>query len=207
MFLQVLLNTTVKNPDGIAVDWIAKNLYWCDKTTDTIEVSKLDGKYRKVIINTGLQEPRGLEVFPSKGLLFYTDWGETPYVSRANMDGTDNRRIISQDIAWPNALTIDYVTEKIFWADASLDYIAMANLDGTERHVIIEEDLPHTFALTTFMDYIFWTDWEHLSIQKAHKFSGADRSVVAHLVHRPMDIQVFHPVRQVEIPSEYKQIV
>ncbi|KAJ8320243.1 hypothetical protein KUTeg_001830 [Tegillarca granosa] len=198
---EVLLNTTVKNPDGIAVDWIGKNLYWCDKTTDTIEVSKLDGKYRKVLINIGLQEPRGIEVFPSKGLFFYTDWGEPSHVSRANMDGTDNRKIISQDIAWPNALTIDYVTEKIFWADASLDYIAMANLDGTERHVILEEDLPHTFALTTFMDYIFWTDWEHLSIQKAHKFSGADRSVVAHLVHRPMDIQVFHPVRQVEIPK------
>lgn len=30
-----------------------------------------------------------------------------------NMDGTDVRQIINESIAWPNALTIDYITEKV----------------------------------------------------------------------------------------------
>ena len=45
--LKVLHENTVRNPDGISVDWIGKNLYWCDKTTDSIEVSTLEGKYRQ----------------------------------------------------------------------------------------------------------------------------------------------------------------
>ena len=59
---EVLHSTTVKNPDGLAVDWVAGNLYWCDKFTDTIEVSKLNGRYRKVLLRESLQEPRALEV-------------------------------------------------------------------------------------------------------------------------------------------------
>lgn len=53
--LQVIHNTTLRNPDGIAVDWIGRNIYWCDKTRDTIEVSKLNGSYRKVLIQKKLQ--------------------------------------------------------------------------------------------------------------------------------------------------------
>lgn len=196
--LQVIHNSTVRNPDGLAIDWVGRNLYWCDKTTDTIEVSKLDGRYRKVLIKEGLQEPRALEVFPAKGYMFYTDWGESPHISRSYLDGSITEKIITEDLAWPNALTIDYVTEKIFWADASLDYIAMANLDGSSRHLIIDEDLPHTFAVTTFMNYIYWTDWEKGSIIRAQKFSGENRTVVATVIHRLMDIQVYHKMRQVE---------
>ncbi|XP_069107317.1 prolow-density lipoprotein receptor-related protein 1-like [Argopecten irradians] len=196
---QVVHNTTVRNPDGLAVDWVGGNLYWCDKTTDTVEVSKLDGKYRKVLIREGLEEPRALEVFPAKGFMFYTDWGEKPHISRSFLDGSVTQKIVTQDLAWPNALTIDYITEKIFWADASLDYIAMANLDGTARHMVIDRELPHTFALTTFMNYIYWTDWEKGSIERAEKFSGKNRTTVATVVHRLMDIQVYHKMRQVEM--------
>jgi integrin beta 2 len=65
--LQVLHSATLQNPDGLAVDWVSRNLYWCDKGLDTIEVSKLDGRYRKVLINTGLQEPRAITLDPRNG--------------------------------------------------------------------------------------------------------------------------------------------
>jgi hypothetical protein len=64
---QVLHSATLQNPDGLAVDWVSRNLYWCDKGWDTIEVSKLDGRYRKVLINTGLQEPRAITLDPRNG--------------------------------------------------------------------------------------------------------------------------------------------
>jgi integrin beta 2 len=79
--------------------------------------TRLDGRFRKILIEDGLQEPRGLEVHPLRGYLFYTDWGEQPHISRAHMDGTNIEKIITKNLAWPNGLTIDYVTEKIFWYD------------------------------------------------------------------------------------------
>lgn len=60
--LQVLHRTSLSNPDGLAVDWVGGNLYWCDKGRDTIEVSKLNGAYRTVLVNSGLREPRAVAV-------------------------------------------------------------------------------------------------------------------------------------------------
>lgn len=51
-------------PDGIAVDWVADNLYWTDTGTDTISVSRLDGSLAKVIVDSHLEEPRDIAVFP-----------------------------------------------------------------------------------------------------------------------------------------------
>ena len=57
---------TLQNPDGLAIDWIGRNLYWCDKGSDTIEVSDLNGNYRKILINKGLREPRAIALDPSR---------------------------------------------------------------------------------------------------------------------------------------------
>lgn len=57
--------------DGIAVDWIGRNIYWCDKGHDTIEVSTVDGKYRKTLISDKnmLQEPRSICLDPVHGFV------------------------------------------------------------------------------------------------------------------------------------------
>lgn len=62
------------NSFSLAVDWIAKNLYWCDKGSDTIEVSKLDGKYRKILISKDLEEPRAITLDPFGRYLYWSDW-------------------------------------------------------------------------------------------------------------------------------------
>lgn len=45
---EILINSEIEHPDGVAVDWIARNLYWTDTGTDRIEVARLNGKARKV---------------------------------------------------------------------------------------------------------------------------------------------------------------
>ena len=55
--------------------------------------------------------------------LFWSDWGFTASISRAGMDGSVRTLIISTRLGWPNALTIDYDTNKLWWGDAHLDYI------------------------------------------------------------------------------------
>ncbi|XP_052236453.1 prolow-density lipoprotein receptor-related protein 1-like isoform X3 [Dreissena polymorpha] len=198
---EVLHSSTVLNPDGIAVDWVGRNLYWCDRNTDTIEVSTLNGKYRKVLVKdkSFLREPRALELFPKYGYLFISDWGDQPHISRLSMDGVQRKHIITEDLAWPNGLTIDYVTEKLFWADANYDYIGIADLDGQNRHRILEDNVPHPFAITAFVDKIYWTDWESNGVHSARKFSGDKHVQIAHMSHRPMALVVFHKLRQPEM--------
>lgn len=50
------------------------------------------------------------------------------------MDGTNRSVIVEEKITWPNGLTLDFVNDRIYWADAREDYIAFASLDGTSRH-------------------------------------------------------------------------
>ncbi|XP_074662760.1 prolow-density lipoprotein receptor-related protein 1-like isoform X2 [Tubulanus polymorphus] len=209
--IKVLHESTVRNPDGIAVDWIGRNLYWCDKTTDTIEVSKLNGDYRKVLLHTGIQEPRAISVHPARGYIFYTDWGEQPHIGRLGMDGSDYRQIIREELEWPNALTIDYATERIYWLDARLDYIKHANLDGTDQRFVPVDSrrmlqLAHAFAVTLFEDYLYWTDWEHKAILRIHKLNGGNITNVFTSIHRPMDLQIIHKLRQPEMPDPCKNL-
>ena len=55
----------IKAPDHIAVDWIARNIYWTDGVLSRIEVSRLDGTSRKIIISDYLHKPRGLTIDPA----------------------------------------------------------------------------------------------------------------------------------------------
>ena len=48
----------------------------------------------------------------------------------------------------------------------------------------------HIFALTVFEDYIYWSDWETGTIERAHKYTGKQNKTLITTVHRPMDLQV-----------------
>lgn len=208
---QTLHSSTVQSPDGLAVDWVSGNLYFCDKMKDTIEVSKLDGLYRKVLIRENLQEPRAIVVNPYDGVLFWTDWGDHAYIGRANMDGTDQREIVN-GLAWPNALAIDYVTREIFYGDAKLDYIAVCDYEGKRRQVLIDKrnsrTISHVFALSVFENDLYFSDWESKSISKCNKYRCENTTKLLDVFHRPMDIQVYHPLRQkpLEQPNPCDQL-
>ena len=109
---------TLQNPDGLAIDWIGKNLYWCDKGSDTIEVSDLHGRHRNVLISNGLSEPRAIAVDPLDGYLFWSDWGNRPHIGRSGMDGSNQTIIIEDGLGWPNAIAIEFTTKEIFFGDA-----------------------------------------------------------------------------------------
>ena len=69
--------------------------------------------------------------------MFWTDWGNQPYIGKAAMDGTGVRILIKDTLGWPNALTISYETREIFWGDAKLDYIAVADFDGKNQQTVL----------------------------------------------------------------------
>lgn len=96
------------------------------------------------------------------------------------MDGSNFTRILTHenDLAWPNALTIDFFADRIYFADAHLDYIASVDFEGRNRHVVLSGDkVPHIFAITLFEEYIYWTDWNMKGISRAKKFNGRSTNI------------------------------
>ncbi|XP_065212523.1 low-density lipoprotein receptor-related protein 2 isoform X2 [Planococcus citri] len=190
--------------EGIAVDWVGRKLYWLDRHSKHLEVAQLNGTQRKTL-KAGIQDPRALVAHPGIGYLYFTSWHLQAYIGKIGMDGSNFTRILTyeNDIAWPNGLTIDYFADRIYWADAHLDYIASADLEGRHKHIVISGDklVPHVFALTLFDDHIFWSDWNLKAIYRANKFNGGDYTVLRNTTHRPFDVHVYHPLRQMPYPN------
>lgn len=129
--------------------------------------------------------------------MFWSDWGtKKPKIERAAMDGSMRKQIITQNIIWPNGLAIDHTQNRIYWADGGLKLIEYANFDGSGRKTLIGTDLPHPFGLELFGNYIYWTDWEELTIQSANKNTGEERTELGSNYTGLMDVRVFHRNRQ-----------
>lgn len=62
-----IVSTGLVSPDGLACDWIGKKLYWTDSETNRIEVSNMDGSFRKVLFWQELDQPRALALDPLNG--------------------------------------------------------------------------------------------------------------------------------------------
>ncbi|XP_022317030.2 low-density lipoprotein receptor-like isoform X2 [Crassostrea virginica] len=201
-----VIDSGVKTPDGIAVDWIHHNLYWTDTGYNTIEVASADGLMRKILVEKDLDEPRSIALDPRNGWMYFSDWGKDPKIERIGMDGNPASRkaIVKEDIVWPNGLCLDYASERIYWIDAKLKSIFTADLDGSNVHRILHNaaQILHPFSLTVFEDNVYWTDWSSEAIRKVHKYTGEEYSQLALGLRAPMDIKVYHQQKQLHSPNK-----
>lgn len=126
------------SPGGIAVDWVGDRIFWTDSGTSRIEFSNLDGKMRKVLFWKGIEKPRAIVTNPEDSTIFWTDWGQQPRIEKAYMDGTGRAAVVDTSLFWPNGLTIDHPSHRLYWVDAKHHVIESSNLDGTDRRHVIE---------------------------------------------------------------------
>ena len=66
---EVIINTKLKSPNGLAVDIVGRNLYWTDESSNKLEVSKLDGSYRTALVTSDLSKPRDIILDANRGLV------------------------------------------------------------------------------------------------------------------------------------------
>ena len=110
---------------GIAVDWVAKNLYFTNVFPHEtyIEVSWLDGQNRKVIYKSTTDNPRELAVNPIKRYLYWIDYGQFPMIARSWLDGSHREPIVTDRISNPTDIAIDIITHDVYWVDTTQDAI------------------------------------------------------------------------------------
>lgn len=138
--VEPVIDSGLSTVEGLAVDWIGRNLYWVDSNIDQIEVAKIDGRFRRTLIAGNMESPRAIALDPRDGLLFWTDWDEIyPRIERCTM-AAENRSVIvvidKVQGAWPNGLTIDYSQRRLYWIDARFDSIHSTDYNGEDHHLV-----------------------------------------------------------------------
>lgn len=97
-----LIKDGLIRPSELAWDWLGRNFYFFSE--GYIHACNYNGSYCTELLATGLTEIKSLLVLPTEGFMFFSVWGETQssqygFVERANLDGLDARRVISQVIS------------------------------------------------------------------------------------------------------------
>ncbi|KAG1664064.1 Sortilin-related receptor [Nymphon striatum] len=199
--VQVLVETNLNTVEGLALDWVSRNLYFTDGGSNPkIEVIRIDinyyGRMRRTLINsTYLDKPRGIVVDPVQGFMFWSDWGvDRPSINRAYLDGTNITQLVKfPTVIWPNGLALDRRESRLYWVDAKLDYIAHVNYDGTGLKYVIRDSffVSHPFAVSVYKEWIYWDDWNIEGIMMANKHDGSGRGQLASDLWSLMDLKVF----------------
>lgn len=132
--------------------------------------------------------------------MFWSDWGKAAKIEKCSMDGesTSRKILVSQNIIWPNGLTIDYSEDRIWWTDARFGTIESVDLNGGDRKVALRSSRArYTFGISLFQDSIFVAKRQGgRKILKVDK-SGGKRSVtLLRYLYGPRGIVVYHPSRQ-----------
>ncbi|KAK9512535.1 hypothetical protein O3M35_000936 [Rhynocoris fuscipes] len=198
--IEYLVETELDSVEGVALDWISNLLYFVDGQRAKIEVVRTDihnsGRMRRTILNgTVLRKPRGIALHPVEGYMYWTDWStDNPSVSRASLDGSDIKVLFKKpDVHWPNGITVDHISEHIYWVDAKLDYIATADLHGRNFRKVISNEgrVAHPFSVAVFKDNLYWDDWNQNSIFVADKDHGVGIQPIAAVFPGLMDLKVY----------------
>ncbi|GIY59173.1 sortilin-related receptor, partial [Caerostris extrusa] len=151
----------------------------------------------EVIAESNMKSVEGIALHPLKGYIFVADWSQTkPSISRSYLDGSHFEVLFdSSYVIWPNGVTVDLTTDRIYWTDAKKDYIAAADLDGKNMKYIVSDPklVPHPFAVVVYKDWIYYDDWNKEAIIMANKHDGSGMNTLISTTGRAMDMKVFAP--------------
>lgn len=163
-------------------------------TETYIEVLRLNTTFRRVLLKTQVDMPRHLVVDPRNRYLYWADYGQTPKIERALLDGTNRTILVSSGIITPRGLALDWQTGYVYWVDDSLDMIARINPHGGETEIVrFGSRYPTPYGITVFENSIIWVDRNLKKVFQASKEPGNTEppAVIRDNINMLRDVTIF----------------
>ncbi|KAH3769660.1 hypothetical protein DPMN_170934 [Dreissena polymorpha] len=157
------------HPDRLALDYSTGNIYYTAVTSSQlptgftgIGVVSPNGFHRKLILE-GVH-PRAIEIDPSKGFLFWTDFGTTPAVlKRAETDGTNIVTLYSAMI-WPNGIAIDTSASALYVTDGKKNIIYRRGYEANTCVQYFSDPESQLMDIKLLGNYLYYTAWNKVPV-------------------------------------------
>ncbi len=69
-------------------------------------------------------------------IMFWSEIGGQAQIARSGMDGSDRKVVVSRGLERPVSVTVDILTDRLYWTGEKLRCIGSATLDGENMRVI-----------------------------------------------------------------------
>uniref|UniRef100_A0A8C1GLZ9 Uncharacterized protein n=1 Tax=Cyprinus carpio TaxID=7962 RepID=A0A8C1GLZ9_CYPCA len=137
-------------PEGIAVDTVHRKLFWVDSGKDRIETSDLDGRNRKVVIDSDLVNPRAIVMDAKSGTLYWTDWNrDAPKIESSSLKGHKRKVLVDvfQDaLNYPFSLAI--YDSHFYYTDWERDGIVVIDQSTGKNTASLPIQQSHLYGTT-----------------------------------------------------------
>lgn len=131
-------------------------MYWSDEKRNIIEVARINGSSRYVVLSY-VEKPKSIALDPGSGLLFYA--GDRK-IGRTGLDGS-NHFILANQSSQVTSLVLDFAAEQVYWCESGSDTIQRVDYDGNNKVTLLNHSLENPVALALFDQYLYWADNSH----------------------------------------------
>ncbi|CAM3874903.1 Low-density lipoprotein receptor repeat class B [Vibrio aerogenes CECT 7868] len=172
---------------GLAIDPIAKKIYWCDwgfwftkEGKGILYSANLDGSGKTAIYSNEahLGNTRHLSLDLKNRKIYWVDMGDRNHVYRANLDGTDFEDISTITGHSPGGIAVDSENNKIYWTSYYGDSgtvndgsVLRANLDGSGVETLIDSpnaNKPSHIELDLPANHLYYVDSNGGKLKRAN---------------------------------------
>ena len=150
------IHSGLGNPVQVAVNWIARKLYWCDSTLSTIEYSDYDGGNREVLLNN-VDKVVAIALDPCANEIYWISKGSNYIISKIKLDGTSRQVLVSSGTNSPNSLVVDVVFSRLYWTDGSK--IQTSDVKGEDLSTVYTTKVRRSTGITVYNNTLFWAEW------------------------------------------------
>lgn len=119
------------NLKALSVDWITSKIYLIEN--DMITTVDFDGNNKRTIIDAGYNS-WDLVLDPESKKVFWSTMMRVIFV--ASMDGSQKRKLVTENIEFASGLTIDYASRRLYWCDLRKSTIETTTIEGHDRQIV-----------------------------------------------------------------------
>lgn len=187
-------NSTPFVPDGLvnvenmAYDWVSKNLYLTNMGKITV-VQSDNPKTRRDIV----RQPQvyGIAVDPNSGFLFYSTILRPAKIIRALLDGTNATVICQRALSLPYSISVDYVTKRVYWADAQVAKIQYSDYSGNNPYTLVTSGLAMPISILVHKFYLYYVDYRLSSLYKTSKFHSVSPTLLRNNLNNLYQVKLY----------------